>query len=345
MSRPSLFAEPRETESTDKKFLKRIDELIDESEIEAMAEIDKQIRYKNAKFALIALVAVALAGLLYLGIENQSLPGMTGSDQMAAMDSTEASSPQLAPLKEAPADGNGAPGTPETAPSAPVNATHKEKPVSMEDMEQQAVNAISAALNSLEESKTAVSSSGEPEQTAAVDPKKTTPKQGQNILPVNPPSGNYFVQVGAFSVKSNADRMVKKLQTAGLPVQTSIMEGNVSKFKLVIGGFTSPDSGRFLLNELKGKGYSPQLVPEQGGGYSIVVSQTDSPAKAESMKDKLGKEGIFTEIRKDVQGTRPIYVVRVGGFATQELAFKYKKEIAQLGYPKTLIRKIAEPAG
>ena len=93
MSVPNLFAEPKETEKPDKKFLKRIDELIDESEIEAMAEIDKQIRNKNAKSALILLTLVGLAAILYLGIQNEFLPGMSDEPQIASNPQVPATPP------------------------------------------------------------------------------------------------------------------------------------------------------------------------------------------------------------------------------------------------------------
>lgn len=344
MSRPSLFAEPRETETTDKKFLKRIDELIDESEIEAMAEIDKQIRYKNAKFALIALIAVGLAALLYLGIENQSLPGMTGGqDQTAAVDSKETASPELAPLNDTPANEV----TSEESATTPGPAG-EDKESSLEDMEQQAAAAINEALSTMNESETPAASEEQPETTAAVEPEKPAPqpepKAESNALPSNPPSGNFYVQVGAFSVKANADRMVKKLKGANLPTQVTLIEGKASKYTLAIGGFSSPDSGQFLMKELKGKGYSPQLVPKEDGNYAIVVKQTDSRSKAEAMKQQLGEDGIFTQIQQ-MNVSTPIHVVRVGGFASKDLAARYKKEIAKLGYPKTLIRKISQPAG
>lgn len=341
MSRPSLFAEPKQTENADKKFLKRIDELIDESEIEAMAEIDKQIRYKNAKFALIALIAVALAALLYLGIENESLPGLPGQDQMAAVEPQQAPPESLAPLKESSAQADALKETPAVTAETPKETT-------LEDAEQKAVTAITEALTSLDASKTQTPSTEQPVEKAPVKPKATAPEPKaetkSNGLPVNPPAGDYFVQVGAFSVKANADRMVKKLNGAGLPTQVSQISGNSSVHALVIGGFTSPDGAQFLMKELKTKGHSPDLVPASDGNYSIMLDKTSSARKAEALKDKLGEEGIFTQIEK-MEVSTPIHVIRVGGFASKDLAARYQKEIAKIGYPKTLIRKVTQPAG
>ncbi|CAI2718153.1 SPOR domain-containing protein [Nitrospina watsonii] len=341
MSRPSLFAEPKQTENADKKFLKRIDELIDESEIEAMAEIDKQIRYKNAKFALIALIAVALAALLYLGIENESLPDLPGQDQTAAVGPEQALPESLAPLKENSAKADALKETP------PVTA-ETSKETTLEDAEQKAVTAISEALTSLDTSKTQTPSTEQPVEKAPVKPKATAPEpkaeSKSNGLPANPPAGNYFVQVGAFSVKANADRMVKKLNGAGLPTQVSQVSGKSSRHTLIIGGFTSPDGAQFLMKELKTKGHSPNLVPGNDGNYAILLYQSSTRSNAESMKDKLGEEGIFTQIEK-MEVSTSIHVIRVGGFASKDLAARYQKEIARIGYPKTLIRKVTQPAG
>ncbi|MGP0564998.1 MULTISPECIES: SPOR domain-containing protein [unclassified Nitrospina] len=344
MSRPSLFAEPKQTETADKKFLKRIDELIDESEIEAMAEIDKQIRYKNAKFALIALIAVGLAALLYLGVENQSLPGLPGMDQTAKVEPQPAPAPEIAPLNET--EGAANPQNEVKAPTTP-EATGDEKPAStLGEMENQAASAISEALNSLDESSsspapvnTIPEEKGPTKEKPAI--KETKAEVKSNGLPINPPAGDYFVQVGAFSVKSNADRMLKKLKAAGLPTAVSQTEGTSSMHTLLIGGFSSPDSAQFLMKELKTKGHTPDLVPSQDGNYAILLGKTRSLKNAEAMQKKLGQEGIFTQIEKRRVST-PIHVVRVGGFASKDLAARYQKEIAKVGYPKTLVRKITK---
>ncbi|MCF8720462.1 SPOR domain-containing protein [Nitrospina gracilis] len=341
MSRPSLFAEPKQTENADKKFLKRIDELIDESEIEAMAEIDKQIRYKNAKFALIALIAIALAALLYLGVENQSLPGLPGMDQTAKVEPQPAPGPETAPIGDptVPADQMKETPAPET--------TAKEKTApTLNEVENQAVTAISEALNTLDESPSATDPVNEMPQEKAPVKEKPVVKQAKaevksNGLPVNPPAGDYFVQVGAFSVKSNADRMLKKLKGAGLPTNVSQIESMSSMHTLLIGGFSSPDSAQFLMKELKSKGHTPDLIPAQDGNYAIMLDKTRSLKQAEAIKEKLAEQGIFTQIEKRSVST-PIHVIRVGGFASKDLAARYQKEIAKLGYPKTLVRKITQ---
>jgi len=154
-----------------------------------------------------------------------------------------------------------------------------------------------------------------------------------------PAPGNYYVQVGAFSVKSNSDRMVTRLQKAGMTTQVSINDGKASLFTVYIGGFNSPEAADYLLKELQGKGYVLSLVPDINQTYSLILEKSAGKAKAEALKAKLSQEGIFTNVKR-MKVSTPIYVVRVGGFASNSIAKEYQKKLEGLGYTKTLVRNL-----
>jgi len=343
MSVPNLFAEPKETEAPDKKFLKRIDELIDESELEAMAEIDKQIRSKNTKSALILMTLIGLAAILYLGIQNEMVPGLNSESEVAS------TQPATTLPESTPESTTSVPVAPETS-SMEKEAQVVPPPTPMAedksgvDMEEQAIKAISQALINLDESETATDENNTvPETLVAIEepaPKKEMVPEMEEVPAVKTPApGNYYVQVGAFSVKSNADRMVTRLQKAGMTTQISINEGKASLYTVYIGGFNSPQEADYLLNELQRKGYSVSLVPDGEKTYALVLEKSTGKAKAEKLQAKLGRDGIFTNV-KQMKVSTPIYVVRVGGFASDSVAKEYQKKLESLGYAKTLVRNI-----
>ena len=53
------------------KYHKRIDDLIEDAEIEAEIEAEKNIRSKNSRMFTISMIGICLLGLVYLQINHQ----------------------------------------------------------------------------------------------------------------------------------------------------------------------------------------------------------------------------------------------------------------------------------
>ena len=52
------------------KYHKRIDDLIEDAEIEAEMEVEKKIRSKNSRMLSISMIGIALLALIYYQVNN-----------------------------------------------------------------------------------------------------------------------------------------------------------------------------------------------------------------------------------------------------------------------------------
>jgi len=95
----------------------------------------------------------------------------------------------------------------------------------------------------------------EPKETVAEIPSVATPppaKPKPTSSPSQPPpSGNYYLQVGAFSSQNNADKMVALLKEMGYG---ATVEKSSNLFKVKVFGFTSKPEASNAVQKMKTKG-------------------------------------------------------------------------------------------
>jgi cell division septation protein DedD len=144
--------------------------------------------------------------------------------------------------------------------------------------------------------------------------------------------------VGAFSVKENADRVIKKLMSSGFSPLVQTRTTRSSMHVIFIGGFADRNSPQSMISELRNKGLNPILKKNDNGSYSIILGKERSKERAEALKQKLTKLGIFTSL-KQMKINMRMFIVRVGGFENNSNALKGQKKIEHLGYMGTVIRK------
>jgi len=83
---------------------------------------------------------------------------------------------------------------------------------------------------------------------------------------------------------------------------------------------------------------TPTLKKNDNGSYSIILGKERSKERAEALKEKLTKQGIFTSLKQMNIDTR-MFIVRVEGFENNTNALRGQKKLEILGYSGTLIRK------
>lgn len=69
----------------------------------------------------------------------------------------------------------------------------------------------------------------------------------------------YRVQVGAFSIKANAERIAKTLSNQGYSVLV-VKKANTNIYRVQVGAFSLKENAERLANTLKGKGYTTIIV-------------------------------------------------------------------------------------
>jgi cell division septation protein DedD len=363
-----LFNEPHQRERPQhKNTIKKIDDLILDAEIEAQIEIDQKIRSRNTRMLLLVLVGVGLFYVVNSETQDQtiSVPSFSMEEaQVAEAPSAPGPTPKPIPFPVT-----------ESAPVKETSVSVLSEPQG-EDLSPLENEAITMIQKNLGKSEEAASDLGpEPvrpsqndalvvESTSSLTPEiQTSPAPAKLANPAfNPDSksrgeittgssspksilpqlteaqSEFFIQVGAFSVKANADRVIKKLMSGGFSPLVQTRTTRSSMHVVFIGGFADKKSPQNMITELRNKGLNPLLKKNDNGSYSIVLGKEKSKERAETLKQKLTKQGIFTSM-KQMKIDRRMFIVRVGGFESNTNALQGQKKLVTMGYKGTLIRK------
>jgi cell division protein FtsN len=354
-----LFNESQQSERPQhRKTIKKIDDLILDAEIEAQAEINQKLRSNNTKMLLVVLLGVGLFYVLFSAVQNQTIPVpsfLMEEAQVAQTPPVSGLSPKPIPFPVTESA---------SAPETPVSTLSESLEENLSPLENEVMSMIQKNLG--EPGETA--SGTEPEPGAPTEvannspsipaiktPTSTEPEwnamsksEGQiTAEPSSPKStvpqlteaqSEFFIQVGAFSVKANADRAIKKLASGGFSPLVQTRTTRSSMYAVFIGGFADKKSPENMISELKSKGLTPVLKKNANGSYSIVLGKEKSKEKADALKQKLAQQGIFTSL-KQMKIDMRMFIVHVGGFENNSNAVKGQKKLETLGYRGTLIRK------
>ncbi|NIP99025.1 MAG: hypothetical protein GWM98_00165, partial [Nitrospinaceae bacterium] len=236
-----LFTDPKQNQSTKQKQIRKIDDLILDAEKEAESEINRRIRSSNIRLVLIIAIGAGLIYMVNQGIQDKTIPFpsfLPEEPQVAKAPSIRKPTPKPIPF---PVNESGEPATEEEPSDSASNDEMKEN---ISPLENEVLSMLQSNLDD-QPSKSPAPAGGEglqslppkpaaggkkspftppPDQAAAPttqEPRKLsqTLEPGRKLkVPSSTPMGsgaNYFVQVGAFSVKSNADQVIKKLMSNG----------------------------------------------------------------------------------------------------------------------------------
>lgn len=353
-----LFNESQQSERLQpKRTIKKIDDLILDAEIEAQAEINQKMRSNRTRMLLLVLVGVGLFYVFYSGEQNQTLPTpsfLMEEAQVAKAPPAPKPTPIPFPVTES---------TPAT--ETPTSSLNEPQGENLSPLENEVISMIQENLGKPGKAASDLepgpaepiqqdsprgksNSSSIPAEPArpALNP-ASKPKGERTTEPFIPKSAaprltteqnEFFIQVGAFSVKTNADRVIKKLMSGGFSPLVQTRTTRSSMHVVFIGGFSDKQSPQNMMTELRNKGLTPTLKKNDNGSYSIILGKERSKGRAETLKQKLTKQGIFTSL-KQMKIDMQMFIVRVGGFEDNTNALQGQKKLETLGYRGTLIRK------
>lgn len=357
---------------------KRIDDMILDAELEAQDEINRRIRSEKVKMVILVLLGVGLFYALNMGIDNKtiSVPSFLSEEPELAQAPTSPPAPPAPDTTPAVVEPAPKPipfPLSESRADAPSTSTQNDQTNNLTPLENDVLTMLQANMKDgapatpsppAAEQPVAPASPEEPEQSASaiwspeaqpkapqapaavspVPPVAETPPAVIAKAPVPTPKpmtaeqSRYFIQVGAFSVKANADRVIQRLMSGGYSPLVQTRTSRSSMHVVFIGGFANSDSSKSMMSALRNKGLNPQLNKNDNGSFSIILGKEKSKAQAEAFKQKLTRMGIFTSLKKMKINSR-IFVVRVEGFGSGTSARHTQKKIEGLGYTGTIIRK------
>lgn len=348
----NLLSDERETFIDIKNInSQRIDELIEDAEIEAEIEAERRIRAKNTRIVSISIVSIVLLVFLYVGMKDKTgsvtqkdtltkvvraplktdaqpipLPA-TGQppEKIASAAQSAPALPKASKVKTgdtASAAQTPEPAKKETPTTAPVQKTQKTPTPSKFEAQR-----VSPPVTK-----------SKPSKIANASPAASKPKISKSAPTASAAKQReYFVQVGAFSVRENAQYKSANLKAKGfLP---SIKEKRVEEesHTIMISGFTDIKYGQIQVQGLKSSGFSPILKKNSDNTYAIVLGSFDTDQKARGLQGKLTDKGYFSTIQKGVS-EKVIYQVQLGKFSSEEKAKAIQDVLNRSGFKSSFLR-------
>jgi cell division protein FtsN len=343
-----------ETQETPYKYNKRIEDLIEDAEIEAELEAERHIRIKNAKWMLISSVGLIALGILYFWTDSQ--PNAQGLQTVSSVAETAQLSqePEIKPIPFPIEDAQ-----------QPFNAKTNSLVSKLEALEKKRIDppvkslktdlaklkseAIQPPLGEKIEPKMAVPLNEIPTPTPLVNLLKKVvfkkeitlkKKQNQKSKPkVTIQEASYSIQLGAFSVKENAKDFVKKIQKKGIKPIIDVRQLNKTTYSVITGEFNSKKSGKTVLESLKKAGFEPSLEEKPSGQFSLIAGKFPNQNKAQKLRSELTNKGFLSSLSSQ-ESQQTTYAVQFGAFSSLKQAKLSQTELSQLGISKTFIKKI-----
>ena len=255
------------------KYNKRLNNLLDDAKIKNVWKTKKRVRTKNSKLTIISAIGISLIVLIV--IQNKQYFNSPRSSISKQLPVTSKNEFPLKPSAE----------KTEFTDHQPTTNKNK-KPVSDQTIQ-----------------------SREDKITPFIKKQSITdqPLLEKNSIPTQ--SKEFFVQIGAFFIKDNATKLVKKLNSKGLKAKIHIRNIKSTQHQVSSGNFTQKDHAASSSTKIKALGFNPTIK-----------------------KNRLNPN------RKIVTINQKVYVVRSEGMATETKARQTRKSLINHGFKNSFIQ-------
>lgn len=315
------------------KYNKHINDVIEDAEIEAELEAEKKIRSKNSRVFSISMIGMALLTLVYLQINRQPAPTTIPDDEIAEVVNNPL---EMAEKKVATAEEK-------LAKQVPIVKDGSQIPVPKAKVTEKIITPDKTQI-AAKKSPTQKPASPSKIQKKSETPKlksivKPKPEVKTTARPLAPTKTNsrFFIQIGAYSVRKNAEASMKKLQSKGFSSLIQVKaQDNVQQI-VTVGKFSNKNAGSEQLKNLKNKGFPSTWVENKDKTFSLQVGHFNTMGKAQKFQDSLSLKGFLSEVHQGKAKTET-YLVQLGVFPTKEKATLVQEKLVRAGYPNTFIR-------
>ena len=246
------------------RYSKTIDDLIEEAEIEAEIEATKKFRSKNTRLFTISVVGLLLMGFLYYKMLNRESSKPAINEDFASL--AEMAEEQLQ-----------VPATPENL-ATPETLSTQNTSVGIEPAEAVMHPSLPDKMNTpapkpLDIAPKPVKPATLPAKSVTEKPKTQAPKTASVKSTVKPTqsitkstktgsSEVFFIQLGAFSSKSNADKFAKRLTDKGFTpdIHVKPLDANRQMHFVRIGEFNNREKAQDTQKKLIEKGFKNSFI-------------------------------------------------------------------------------------
>jgi len=280
-----------------KKYNKRIHILPDETTINNQSTIKKRVRTKNSKLTIISAVGITLISLIFLQKQYFSLPRPSLVEQIAT-----SSNDQLP-----------------SSSSLDKTSTTNKQTITSKNKNSTLIQSITSEKNKTNFSNIKASINKK------ISEKKSIPSQIKN----------YYVQVGTFSIRKNAQKISKKIEESGYKAETYIKNLKITKHEVTSKRIHKKSDASLKFEELKKLGFNP-TIKKSGEAYILKLGLFAKKNDATIFVDKL-KNTNFRTNQKSITTNQKVYTVRTKGLLTKNKAQQIKKNLINFGFKNSFI--------
>ena len=282
------------------KYNKRLNHFLDDAQIKNVLETKKRVRTKNSKLTIISAIGISLIVLIV--IQNKQY---FNSPRSSISKQPPVTSRNEFPLK---------PSAEKTEFTDHQPTTNKnKKPVSDQTIQ-----------------------SREDKITPFIKKQSITdqPLLEKNSIPTQ--SKEFFVQIGAFFIKDNATKLVKKLNSKGLKAKIHIRNIKSTQHQVSSGNLTQKDHAPSSSTKIKALGFNP-TIKKNGSAYILELGLFSKKKDATTFAKKLQNNGLNPN-QKKVSTNQKVYIVRSKGIDTETKARQTRKSLINLGFKNSFIQ-------
>ena len=236
---------PKNEDQDTKKYTKDINDLIEDAEIEAEMEAEKKILPKNSRVFLFSMFGLGLFSFVYLQINSPTVQVTLPSEETMAYTNTLIKSAEEKLIKQVSTLKNENSHTPFLKVITINNFVEPVKitPAKISDLNRK------------------------PKVTAKFEKKiKETTKTSKSLAKITitnlvKPNTRFFIQIGAFSQKKNAEISAKKLQAKGFsPLIHVVTRNNTKTYLVQLGVFPNKEKAKLAQEKLARQGYPKTII-------------------------------------------------------------------------------------
>ncbi|MCL0045745.1 SPOR domain-containing protein [Nitrospinaceae bacterium] len=282
------------------KYNKRLNNLLDDAQIKNVWETKKRVRTKNSKLTIISAITISL--IVLIAIQNKQY---FNSPLSSLSKKASGTSNDEFPLK----------------PSA--------------DKTESTDHQLTTNKNKKPESDQTIESRDD-KITPFIKKRSITDQPLLEKISIPTQNKEFFVQIGAFFIKDNATKLVKKLKSIGSKAEILIRNVKSTQHQVSLGNFTQKDHAASSSTKIKTLGFNP-TIKKNGPAYILELGLFTKKKDATIFAKKLKNNGLNPN-QKIVTINQKVYIVRSKGISTESKARQTRKSLINLGFKNSFIQ-------
>lgn len=148
-------------------------------------------------------------------------------------------------------------------------------------------------------------------------------------------TGRYYIQLGAFSIKKNAEQLAIKVKTKGFNTVVSIRDNDSKQYQIFIGSFKEKVNSRPKQLNLKAFGFT-SYVKKANDTYTLDLGVFQNSSKLNSYVKKLKNQGFKPSV-KTYNKSKKTYIVRVVDLENEVKAQQVRRKLITQGFKNSFI--------